>query len=90
MSPIPRRAYACRWGCGRSMLASRARMAAHEDRCLRNPARRACVTCRHNGYELHDYDPPGDGSRVYRVWYCDRGLQVPRADCNSWEPKGEA
>jgi len=57
--PVPIRAFACGFGCKRNVLTSRSAMAKHEDRCFRNPIRRACQTCAN--LEIEPYDELGNG-----------------------------
>jgi hypothetical protein len=58
---MPRRvlAYACEYRCGFKIYTRPEPIRKHEPRCLRNPARKACVTCRHTGKDWDDF----------REWY---------------------
>ena len=39
------KAYSCSHGCARRILTSKKAMAAHENRCKKNDASRACASC---------------------------------------------
>jgi len=56
--PVERKAWSCKWKCGRYVVLSREAVARHEKNCYHNPATRSCVTCRH--FDHRDIDP-GDG-----------------------------
>lgn len=47
------KAYLCKFRCGRKSDTKRIRMVEHEARCRKNPARRACPTCKN---EINDPD----------------------------------
>jgi len=71
---MPRKvtAYACQYRCGHGFRSKKKAIEAHEKTCLRNPARRACVTCQHTGLDM-------DG---YRYWYtCAVGALPEGKDC---------
>jgi hypothetical protein len=55
--PLKVAAYRCEFGCGRRVTTDRADVLKHEQTCFRNPARRACKTCR--------FEEREDGD-----WYC--------------------
>jgi hypothetical protein len=42
--PIKQTIWGCEFGCHKKYV-GKSRMVAHEARCFRNPARRACPTC---------------------------------------------
>jgi hypothetical protein len=54
--PIERKAWSCKWKCGRQVVLSRDAVARHERICYHNPATRSCVTCRHFNHDDWDYD----------------------------------
>lgn len=68
--------------------AKRAAMVAHIGRCWRNPAVRACKTCRH-------YEPPQEGPYPQHPgWSEDCGAgeligDYPTSDCPSWQPTNQ-
>lgn len=65
--PRPIKAYACEYRCGHNVLTKRLAMVKHELRCFRNPDRRSCVTCVHDGE-----DSAGDG----RDWHGWRTCEI--------------
>jgi len=74
---MPRKvtAWACKYKCGAKVQTSHSRMLHHEARCLRNPSRRACTTCKWDWTE-HDWDDEG------HRWQND-GCEIDKrpADC---------
>ena len=92
--PVERKAWACQYGCGRNVLTSRKRMEAHEARCWRNPARRACVACKH--FNQYDDDNGMDGTPYLQTWHvreclANDGIDISeklRHDCPLWENAG--
>ena len=90
--PVERLAWACQWGCRRNVLVSRKRMEAHEAKCWRNPARRACASCKH----LNEYDDDnGADWRELETWHvrecrADDSIDLSeklRHDCLLWAHK---
>ena len=86
---MPRRvtAFACSHGCRRNVITGYDRMAAHEARCFWNPANRACMTCKHDTFEMVDDGSPD--SRPWNARYCDLALRgsdgKPVYECDQWE-----
>jgi len=82
--PIKVTAWACKWKCGSKVQTSRARMIFHENKCFRNPSRRACQTCKN----LRDY-VENDDYISWRVLECHVDatidLTTKRCDCKKWE-----
>ena len=74
--PIKRIAWACKWGCGKGVLTSKSAMKKHEERCLYNPVRRACITCANLGTDYETiYNPyhggnPGSTDTEVRYNFC--------------------
>ena len=91
--PIKRTAWACKWGCRRNVTTSKQRMARHEERCWWNPARRACVTCRHCNQYVDDNGMVGTPyQQTWSVRECaaDAGIDLQeglRRDCDWWVNK---
>lgn len=81
--PVQVKAWACAFKCGYAVKTKRRAMLEHQERCFRNPARRACVTCKHFVRAVHNPDcddPP----------YCNVNAQDDLfsrlyADCTAWE-----
>ncbi len=73
---VPVRAWACAFKCGSAVKTKHSTMWAHQQRCCRNPARRACQTCVHK-------------KRDENGGYCEKlniGLSESlRYDCPAWE-----
>ena len=82
--PTAVKAWACAWKCRESVKTSRKRMEFHEARCFRNPARRACQTCKHlvrdGSYEDGFYWQCGADDVIDLQ---DSGM---RCDCPKWMP----
>lgn len=85
-------AYLCAYRCGGRACLKAKTVAAHEARCTKNPARRACKTCAHNTVERAD---PPDYSKGYPgapgCFGCEidalpSGV-VMALDCAHWAPK---
>src|SRR3990167_3969989 len=76
---MPRKtiAYLCDHKCGHCAVVSRKRMAEHEQRCWRNPARQGCKTCEHN---IRD---PDEGIYCW-IDALPEGTKL-MYDCRSWE-----
>ncbi len=49
--PVEIKAYACEYRCGRIRVKPES-LTKHEKTCFLNPARRACVTCKHEGHDF--------------------------------------
>ena len=78
-------AYLCKYRCGK-LSVNKDRIETHETRCLKNPDRRACITCKHNCRS-----PQGDEEPAY--WYCFLGIEPVDGfkiviDCSEWKQKG--
>jgi len=76
-------AFACQHGCCRNVLTSFARMSAHETRCIFNPARQGCPSCKH-GRWVQD----GDDCRTWSYRDCEHIPQDKQCvmECAHWEP----
>ena len=96
--PIKRTAWACKWGCGRNVITSRQRTENHEKICFYNPARQACVTCKHLAtdyntvYNPHHNGNPGSTDYEETIRYCEANEKINlserlRADCLLWTGK---
>ena len=59
------KAYGCDFKCGRKVVLSKKSMADHESRCFYNPAKKACVTCKH--FERQSDNNGVDGA-YYNEW----------------------
>jgi len=89
--PIERKAWACQYKCGRNVLTSRKRMETHEARCWRNPARRACASCKHL-LEYDDSNGMEHEPQYLQTWHvreckADDGIDLSeklRHDCTLW------
>lgn len=46
------KAYACAFGCRRNVTTKKKTIEIHEKTCFHNPARRACITCKHQGFDI--------------------------------------
>lgn len=92
---MPRKvsAFACEFGCRRSVTTSRKGMVEHEKRCFHNPTQRACATCKHL---ITEWDEPYMGHHFgeatygnpYKVRYCEQEIDIDkklRANCLEWE-----
>ena len=85
---MPRLITTPRWGCdfkcGR-VTRDKKWIEKHEQTCFKNPARRACKTCK------HDIKEKGEGGNCYCAVDADRpyadGKITCRCDCPEWEPK---
>ncbi len=82
------RAFACEFGCGRSVITSKRRMADHEQRCNWNPANCACITCEHfipgDNPRCHEIDMPPEPAG------CGKGHDIQNKLCNQcpdWRAK---
>ena len=88
--PVERKAWACQYGCRTNVQTVRKRMEKHESRCWRNPARRACVTCKH--FSQYDDDNGMEGTGYLQTWHvreclADDGIDLSeklRHDCPLW------
>jgi len=78
-------AWACSWGCGRSVLTSKAQMEKHEDRCFHNPSVKSCKTCRHNDYETPEPDVGIAGGHFCHLDVLDQ--KIAKRHCDKWESK---
>lgn len=82
--PLEVKAYACVYRCGYRYLSKRKAMEEHEERCLHNPAVRACVTCKHDGQDVRleprycDIDARWGASCIRD---CPEWCSKPRVDC---------
>ena len=92
---MPRKvtAYACAYRCGAKVRTSRRAIEEHERcRCLRNPERRACATCRHDSWDQLPDCRHGE-TLWMRVRCCDVGAKptdrVCITGCPEWEPEEE-
>jgi hypothetical protein len=99
--PVPIKAYACRFRCGR-IGTKQAAVAEHERRCFRNPATRSCRTCGHLGsdsqtvYDPHHGGRPGasDYDVTFPVCEADETIDL-RADglrtgCELWAKRSKS
>lgn len=75
--------WSCQFKCGERIKAKRKSMEAHEGRCFRNPARRACQTC------LHDEAPETEYRRTDEPQdiCCETDDVMPAFDCPKWRAK---
>jgi len=83
--PRPVKAYACVFRCGQRTTTVRRDMEAHEGICIRNPATRACPTCRHEHKAETGYSCP-----VW-MWACEID-ELPEGKnlvigCEQWEQR---
>lgn len=88
------KAYRCSFHCGR-IRRRPSGVAIHELTCFKNPARRACKTCKHEQIERDEVytghawgEPTYSQGAPYRV--CDKdalGELTIRSDCPTWEAK---
>lgn len=64
--------YRCKYKCGQRGSRSKQYIFNHESRCWRNPAVRACLTCRHTKMEVEDDGIPWErgGPHVWNVRRC--------------------
>lgn len=84
--PVERKAWACQYACGRNVATSRKLIEKHEERCWKNPARRACASCSNFKKERD-----GDDYRSWINYICladdnidfDQGKKL-RHDCALW------
>lgn len=85
---MPRKvtAYACEFKCGRTVSTKRAAIVAHEKRCICNPTRRTCRTCRHDELVPFENDT-GYGGYNECLAGVDRGEASLLFDCTSWESR---
>jgi hypothetical protein len=86
------KAYACEFRCGKKTTMRRASMVEHEAKCWRNPAAKACLTCR---YERMDDEcdeimtgPDSWWETWYKLRFC--GHEPPLIAEHSWVPAGDA
>ncbi len=87
--PTEIRAWACEFRCGR-IGTKPLSIASHEATCLKNPARRACRTCKHDHKEPDGDDCFCEIDSVHRPAYFDPdgpGKITCAIDCPDWEPK---
>lgn len=78
-------AYLCQYRCG-MLTVDKKRVEAHEERCLKNPARKTCMTCKHN-----QRMPADDEEAAY--WFCFIEIEPVDGhkiviDCAEWILKG--
>lgn len=85
--PIEIRTFACAFRCGRTGT-HRARIAKHETRCARNPARRACRTCQHNVTVDGEYLCALDLAEEVPFSTRIPADKIMAYDCSCWEMKG--
>lgn len=90
---IPKPRWGCDFKCGR-VCSDKKWIEKHEQTCFKNPARRACKTCKHDVkgrideesndcYCALDFGKPEDETlRRY-----DSNSITCRVDCPAWEPK---
>lgn len=89
--PIKVVAYRCKYKCYYPTTASKKKVERHEGACLRNPDRKACLTCKN----WDDYTDDNGMNEPYRqTWSvsgCDLEL-IPEGkkmivNCEKWESK---
>lgn len=96
------KAWACEWGCRTKVVTVKSRMVAHETRCIRNPNKKSCPTCKYNYQEWQTYYHGHQfGECVeseYQVWCCeidkhpcDETGHITKSiviNCEHWKPAG--
>jgi hypothetical protein len=82
--PITPPRWGCNFKCGR-VSPDKKLVEKHELTCFKNPARRACKTCKHDCISrCHDCDDAFD--QWCAVDARPEGVNA-MADCSAWEPK---
>lgn len=85
--PRPYTKYACEYRC-RFSSRSRRKTVQHEKRCLHNPDKRSCLTCRHSDAEVDVIHNETFGyivgERRFRTCAIDRLPEQAKEDKDGW------